>query len=131
MSAPSFLCSLFPWLACGNRTPTEIVAQDPWSRSQDFYVGHLRKHIDKIAETLAQSGYPVQSRLNRRKQCAELHTPAGEVLVQVRAHGECGQEAFPYRAVVTFSILFPEAYRDLFADLIPNNVQFQQSKTLL
>ena len=87
--------------------------RDPWEGSSGFYVASLRIYLDDIADRLSRSGCAARTRFNPRKSCAEIHTPVGGVLAQVQAHGDMA--CFPYKAVVTLSVLLPEAMKKLFA----------------
>ena len=89
------------------------LVRDPWEGSSGFYVASLRIYLDDIADRLSRSGCAARTRFNPQKSCAEIHTPAGEVLAQVKAHGDMA--CFPYEAVITLSVLVPEATKKLFA----------------
>ncbi len=104
------LCAIFS----GKRKPVVIPpARDPWEGSDGYYVASLRVHLDDIANRLSRGGCATRTRFNPQKRCAEFHTPAGEVLARVEAHGEMG--CFPYKAIVTLSVLVPRAVKRLFA----------------
>lgn len=125
---------MFRWLrffsARGNSPAKRVTkTRDPWAGSRGYYVAYLRIKLDSLAQGLSEGGLIVRTRFNIERECAELHTPAGEVLVQIRAHGECG--CYPYKAIVTFSRLFPEGSKKPFNNLIPQNVTFVEPDTFL
>ena len=95
-----------------NRANTTLV-RGPWEGSDGFYVASLRIYLDDIAERLSRSGCAARTRFNPQKSCAEIHTPAGEVLARVQAHGDMA--CFPYKAIIILSVLLPESMKKLFA----------------